>query len=367
MKVGEVKTIYKPIFVLDRQNDYVDFSDIKAVRVPQITPEIKLLVLDGEDVKELDLTSGEVSEVFAFQGGGIDHAVFFDNGYLAIVKDKDVEVRDTRFSRVFRKKNAHDAPISCVDLSKDGTHLATGDTKGFVKIWKISDDSSKIFDLTLSDLGNVWGISSVKFSSSGDVAASSSGVYFGLPMDEEDGMNKVSQYLENWLLSLAFNCDDTLMASIGRVEFEDGTLGAMVGVMDFDGGRYFVGPVLSYRGIVLAERISSACSTCIDFHPTERRICAYGYGTDIGVIEFGPFARNEDAIGIKHNAFKNNADVRGVVFAPDGSVLFYNNEEIHHYQYHKKYLRKEWKYLGWVNGEETWELLNEKIVRNKEE
>jgi WD40 repeat protein len=89
-------------------------------------------------------------------------AIFNDSQHIASCSSDMIIISDAYTLHVMHTIRGHNARVICVDVSKDGTRLASGDVEGTIKVYELKDGAAPTELFTLK--GHIDIVRGVKFS-----------------------------------------------------------------------------------------------------------------------------------------------------------------------------------------------------------
>jgi WD40 repeat protein len=136
--------------------------------------------------------------------------------------DRTIIISDTHTLQVTHTIRGHNASVECVDVSMDGTRLASGDWEGNIKVHELKDGAAPTELFTLK--GHTDWVWAVKFSPDDQKIASCSGDGTVLLLSAQSGEQLLTFEDHDPLYCLAWSRDSKLVACAGE--------GAIIRVID---------------------------------------------------------------------------------------------------------------------------------------
>jgi WD40 repeat protein len=143
-------------------------------------------------------------------------AIFRDSQFIASCSyDKTIIISDAHTLQVIHTIRGHDFRACCVDVSKDGTRLASGDSDGTIKVYELKDGAAPTELFTLK--GHTSLVWAVKFSPDDQKIASCSDDGKVLLWSAQSGERLLTFRGHGGLvLCLAWSPDSKLVACAGK-------------------------------------------------------------------------------------------------------------------------------------------------------
>jgi WD40 repeat protein len=144
-------------------------------------------------------------------------------------RDKTIIISDAHTLQVTHTIRGHNADVTCVDVSKDGTRLASGDYEGTIKVHELKDGPAPTELFTLK--GHFGWVLAVKFSPDDQKIASCScgGTVLLLSAQSGERLQTFGGHERPALYCLAWSPDSKLVACAGE--------GGIIRVIDAATGR----------------------------------------------------------------------------------------------------------------------------------
>jgi WD40 repeat protein len=229
-------------------------------------------------------------------------AIFRDSQFIASCSyDKTIIISDAHTLQVIHTIRGHDAPVMCVDVSKDGTRLASGDSDGTIKVHELKDWAAPTELFTLK--GHTSWLWAAKFSPDGQKIASCFDDGTVLLWSAQSGERLLTlRGHESGVLRLAWSPDSKLVACTG---------GGGIRVFDAATGT-------QVRELKGGHTLGWVC--CIVFGATSDVLYSGGRGRgDNAIIEWKLAEGQEATVTSRLQGHKS--DVRGISTSPCGGMM----------------------------------------------
>jgi WD40 repeat protein len=217
--------------------------------------------------------------------------------------DKTIIISDAHTLQVTHTIRGHNASVECVDVSKDGTRLASGDYEGTIKVHELKDGAAPTELFTLK--GHTLCVFAVKFSPDDQKIASCSGDGTVLLLSAQSGERLLTFGGHGGhVYCLAWSRDSKLVACAGE--------GVIIRVIDAATGTQ----VRELKG-----GHTGGCVLCLVFGATSDVLYSGGGGDgdDYAIIEWKLAEGREATVTCRLQG--HTGDVRGISTSPCGTMM----------------------------------------------
>ena len=215
--------------------------------------------------------------------------------------DKTIIISDAHTLQVTHTIRGHNASVECVDVSKDGTRLASGDYEGTIKVHELKDGAAPTELFTLK--GHTRWVRAVKFSPDDQKIASCSHDGTVLLLSAQSGERLLTFGGHGGpVYCLAWSRDSKLVACAG--------LGIIIRVIDAATGTQ----VRELKG-----GHTGSCVCCLVFGATSDVLYSGGGGGDYAIIEWKLAEGREATVTCRLQGHTD--DVNSISTSPCGRMM----------------------------------------------
>jgi WD40 repeat protein len=237
--------------------------------------------------------------------GAVNSVAIFNNSksIASCGDDKTIIISDAHTLQVMHTIRGHNALVMCVDVSKDGTRLASGDSRGTIKVHELKDGAAQTELFTLK--GHTGYVYAVKFSPDDQKIASCSRDGTVLLLSAQSGERLLTFGGHGgYVYCLAWSRDSKLVACAG--------LGAIIHVIDTATGTQVRELKGGHTGV---------CVYCLVFGATSDVLYSGGggYGDDYSIIEWKLAEGREATVTCMLQG--HTSDVMGISMSPCGRMM----------------------------------------------
>jgi WD40 repeat protein len=228
-------------------------------------------------------------------------AIFSDSQHIASCSnDKTIIISDAHTLQVTYTIRGHNAAVTCVDVSKDGTRLASGDCEGTIKVHELKDGAAPTELFTLK--GHLYRVWAAKFSPDDQKIASCSLDRTVLLWSAQSGERLLTfGGHTGWVFCLVWSRDSKLVACAGE--------GPLISVFDAATGTQ----VRELKGGHTGGRV-----LCLVFGTTSDVLYSGGDG-DCAIIEWKLAEGREATVTCRLQ--EHFGAVRGISTSPCGTMM----------------------------------------------